>query len=179
MKQAYSFEWKRLGDLEKGRGNIGPEMPVSVYRLMQYTLMDELSDVYGGAQAHEIFRNAGLRAGRAFAENLLDRSLPFNEFIAQLQNTLREMKIGILRMEKSDMESLEFVLTVEEDLDCSGLPVSGQTVCWYDEGFIAGILSVYTQKDFVAVEVDCWATGGTVCRFNAYLEQSQKGIAAS
>jgi predicted hydrocarbon binding protein len=156
-----------------GRGNIGPEMSVSVYRLMQYALMDELNDVYGAAQAHALFRRAGLRAGRAFAENMLDRSLAFNEFIAQLQQALHEMKIGILRMEKSDLTLLEFVLTLEEDVSCSGLPISGQTVCWYDEGFIAGILGFYTQKNFVAVEVDCWATGGTVCRFNAYLEQAQ------
>jgi predicted hydrocarbon binding protein len=175
MDQIYSFEWRRLGDLMLGRGNIGPEMPVSVYRLMQYTLMDELNDVYGAAQAHELFRRAGLRAGKAFAENMLDRSLAFNEFIAQLQQRLHEMKIGILRMEKSDLVSLEFVLTMEEDVACSGLPISGQTVCWYDEGFIAGILGIYTQKNFVAVEVDCWATGGTVCRFNAYLEQAQQG----
>ncbi|MDR1574295.1 MAG: 4-vinyl reductase [Clostridiales Family XIII bacterium] len=179
MKQTHSFDWQRLGNLTKGRGNIGSEMPVSVYRLMQYTLMDELNDTYGAAQAHDVFRRAGSRAGRAFAENLLDRSLPFNEFLAQFQKTLREMKIGILRMEKSDLASLEFVLTIEEDLECSGLPVSGQTVCWYDEGFLAGVLGVYTQKDFVAVEVDCWATGGTVCRFNAYLEQAQQGASAS
>ncbi|MDR2295541.1 MAG: 4-vinyl reductase [Clostridiales Family XIII bacterium] len=147
-------------------------MPVSVYRLMQYTLMDELCDSYGEDRAHEIFRGAGLRAGRAFAENLLDNGLPFNEYIAALQKTLHDMKIGILRMEKANAESLEFVLTVEEDLDCSGLPVSGRTVCWYDEGFIAGIFGTYTKRDFVAVEVDCWATGGTVCRFNAYPARS-------
>jgi predicted hydrocarbon binding protein len=157
--------------LAVGRGNIGREMPVSVYRLMQYTLMDELCDSCGVERAHEIFRRAGLRAGKAFAENLLNNSLPFNAFVAEFQKTLHDMKIGILRMEKTDMESLEFVLTMEEDLDCSGLPVSGQTVCWYDEGFIAGVFGTYTKKDFVAVEVDCRATGGTVCRFNAYPEQ--------
>ncbi|MDR2354988.1 MAG: 4-vinyl reductase [Clostridiales Family XIII bacterium] len=171
MEQMRAFDWERLGNLTVGRGKIGQEMPVSVYRLMQYTLMDELCDSYGTEQAHEIFRRAGLRAGRAFTEKLLDNSLPFSAFIAELQKTLRELKIGILRMEKTDTESLEFVLTVEEDLDCSGLPVSGQTVCWYDEGFIAGVFGTYTKRDFVAVEVDCWATGGTVCRFNAYPEQ--------
>jgi predicted hydrocarbon binding protein len=171
MKQTQAFDWGRLGDLSMGRGNIGSEMPVSVYRLMQYTLMDELCDFYGETQAHELFRRAGLRAGSAFAENLLDCKRPFNEFVAELQKTLHEMKIGVLRMEKADTTALEFVLTVEEDLDCSGLPVSGHTVCWYDEGFIAGIFGVYTKRDFVAVEVDCWATGGTVCRFNAYPEK--------
>lgn len=47
------------------------------------------------------------------------------------------------------------------------LPVLGETVCNYDEGFISGILSLYSGKEYVAVETDCWATGGRVCRFQA------------
>jgi len=45
--------------------------------------------------------------------------------------------------------------------------VLGETVCNYDEGFISGILSLYSGKEYVAVETDCWATGGRVCRFQA------------
>ena len=55
----------------------------------------------------------------------------------------------------------------EEDLDCSSLPITGETVCNYDEGFLAGILKVYTKKEYVVTEVDCWATGSRVCRFEA------------
>ena len=62
--------------------------------------------------------------------------------------------------------------TVGEDLDCSGLPVTGETVCNYDEGFLAGILKVYTKKDYVVTEVDCWATGSRVCRFEANVKKT-------
>ena len=65
----------------------------------------------------------------------------------------------------------KFVLTVAEDADCSGLPVLGETVCNYDEGFIAGVLSTYTGRQYTAVEVDCWATGDRVCRFRAEVQQ--------
>ena len=67
----------------------------------------------------------------------------------------------------------DFTLTVEEDLDCSGLPVSGETVCDYDEGFIAGVLEAYTKKAFHVKEIDCWASGGRVCRFHATLEKGK------
>lgn len=60
---------------------------------------------------------------------------------------------------------MEFVLTVAEDLDCSGLPFVDQAVCTYDEGFITGILKVYTGKEFTVKEIDCWGTGDRVCRF--------------
>jgi predicted hydrocarbon binding protein len=90
--------------------------------------------------------------------------------VAHLQETLKAEKIGILRLEKADMENMSFVLTVSEDLDCSGLPIYGTTVCDYDEGFIAGILHAYTGQHFSAVEVDCWATGDRTCRFEVKKE---------
>ena len=77
-----------------------------------------------------------------------------SEFIVDLHEKLLELKIGVLRVEKSDTENLDFVVTVSEDLDCSGLPIKGITVCDYDEGFIEGIFNVYTGKKFVVKEVD-------------------------
>jgi predicted hydrocarbon binding protein len=68
-------------------------------------------------------------------------------------------------MEKLDNETGEIVLTVGEDLDCSGLPVTGETVCSYDEGFLAGVLEAYTGTAYNVREVDCWASGARVCRF--------------
>jgi uncharacterized protein len=50
----------------------------------------------------------------------------------------RGQAIGILRIEKADMEHMEFTVTVAEDLDCSGLPFTDEVLCKYDEGFIAG-----------------------------------------
>ncbi len=75
------------------------------------------------------------------------------------------MKIGILRIESADLANLQFTLTMSEDLDCSGLPLCGETVCDYDEGFIAGIFQQYTGLEFQVKEVDCWATGDRTCRF--------------
>ena len=89
----------------------------------------------------------------------------------ELQARLREFKIGVLRMEDVNEATGRMILTVSEDADCSGLPVLGETVCNYDEGFIAGILSAYTGKPYTAVEIDCWATGDRVCRFRAEAEQ--------
>jgi uncharacterized protein len=159
------FNWDKLGDLAEGRPNLGPDVAVSVYRLMQYTLRDILESRLGSASAREIFVDAGRLAGSEFCKNVLDTKLGFNEFIADLQAKLKSMNIGVLRVEKADLSKMEFVVTVSEDLDCSGLPLSGETVCDYDEGFIAGILDVYTSRPFTAKEIDCWATGDRTCRF--------------
>lgn len=159
------FRWESLGDIEKGRGYLGPEMPVLVYRLMQYTMLDELTRAYGSGPANEHFRRAGYLAGLEFARHALDLKAEFNAFVAGLQKTLKDLKIGILRMESFAEGSGEIELTVGEDLDCSGIPVTNETVCYYDEGFIAGILEAYTGKSYTVREIDCWANGDRVCRF--------------
>ena len=159
------FQWKDLGDMTGARPNLGIVMNVLVYRLMQYALKDVLAERYGADAAGEIVREAGQLAGEEFCRNMLDTGLAFNPFVALLQERLKSLGIGILRIEKADPVAMEFVLTVAEDLECSGLPVSGETVCEYDEGFISGIFSVYTGKPFSAREVDCWATGERTCRF--------------
>ncbi len=83
----------------------------------------------------------------------------------ELSKKLAEWKIGILEIEDIERETLEMTLTVSEDLDCSGLSKSDQTLCDYDEGFLAGILKAYTGKDFKVEEIACWALGDRVCRF--------------
>jgi predicted hydrocarbon binding protein len=161
------FAWKDLGDIEHGRPNLGLTVPVLAYRLLQYTLRDALITELGVDKANDIFIKAGRLAGAQFCENLLNRELVFNEFIAQLQQVLKEQVIGILRIEKADMENMRFTLVIAEDLDCSGLPFTDEVVCQYDEGFIAGIFEAYTGKPFSVKEIDCWASGERVCRFDA------------
>lgn len=160
-----SFSWDNLGNIKEGRGDLGEEMPVLVYRLMQYTMLDVLAKDYGLEKANDYLRAAGHLAGTEFARNTLDLNVDFDAFISNLQKTLQGLKIGILRMEDFNKDTGEIVLTVGQDLDCSGLPVTNETVCDYDEGFIAGILEQYTGKPYKVREIDCWASGDRVCRF--------------
>jgi predicted hydrocarbon binding protein len=162
----HEFSWDNLGDIKEGRGDLGEEMPVLVYRLMQYTMLDVLTKDFGADKANEYFRRAGFLAGTEFAKNALDLTVDFNTFVANLQSALQEMKIGILRMEAFDPDTGNIVLTVGQDLDCSGLPITNETVCNYDEGFISGILNAYTGNTYDVHEIDCWANGDRVCRFN-------------
>jgi len=166
-QENYRFEWKDIGDIVEGRPNLGQNTSVAAYRLMQFTLRNILIDELNVEETNEIFVKAGELAGSAFCRNLLDSSLDFNAFVADLQAKLKSLNMGILRIEEADLEQMTFTMTVSEDLDCSGLPTCGETVCHYDEGFIAGILETYTGKRFQAKEVDCWTSDGRVCRFVA------------
>ena len=165
----YNFKWENLGDLNLGRPNLGTNMHLAVYRLMQYTMRDVIEKHLGPEKTNELFVEVGYKAGTEFCKNALNCTLDFNAFVANLTETLEKFGIGVLRVEKADLEKMAFVLTVSEDLDCSGLPVSGVPVCDYDEGFIAGIMHSYTGKNFKVKEIDCWCTGDRTCRFTVDL----------
>ena len=171
QKKSHStFRWEDLGDIQEGRGTLGLEMPVLVYRLMQFTIYDIMNKKVGREQADDILYSAGHLAGSEFAKNALDLSLDLNNFVATLQESLASLKVGILRIESIDAEAKNIVLTVAEDLDCSGLPLTDEAVCIYDEGFIAGILETYTGTPYDVKEIDCWANGDRICRFRCNAE---------
>lgn len=165
-KDSYRFKWEDLGNINQGRPNLGPQTTVISYRLMQYSIWSILIKNFGQEKANELFYQAGFEAGEEFCKNVLDTYIELNEFLLNLQDALFKLGMGILKIEKADTQNMHFVLTVSEDLDCSGLPFTENTVCVYDEGFLAGIMKVYTSKDFLVKEVDCWATGDKTCRFD-------------
>lgn len=161
------FNWEVIRDSDDQRLHLGTDVPLTIYRAAMYSLHDELSDRLSNEAAQEILRNAGYRVGKTLAESELDLTAQPSAFIAQLQALLKDTRIGILRIEEADAESGKFVLAIDEDVDCSGLPLMEDSVCYYDEGFISGILEAYSGKPYNAKEVDCWTTGARVCRFVA------------
>jgi predicted hydrocarbon binding protein len=161
------FRWTMLGDIDTGRPNLGPSTDVSVYRLMQFTLRDVLIRNFGVEVADRMFYEAGWNAGQRFYENMITRRESFEAFMSELQRLLKDMRVGILRVETADLDTLEFTLTVAEDLDCSGLPICDEEICTYDEGFLSGLMLAHTGKEFSVKEVDCWCSGDRVCRYEA------------
>jgi predicted hydrocarbon binding protein len=167
VERKYAFRWELLGDLEKGRPYLGKSTRLEVYRLMQFTLRDVLEQHYGTEMTDEIFYQAGYMAGQAFYQHYIGEVNNLDSFVRRLQEVLREMSIGIFRVEKADLEEGELVVTLSEDLDCSGLPELDDEICVYDEGFISALIESFTGKPFQVKEIDCWCTGDRTCRFRA------------
>lgn len=164
-QRPFPFDWSLLGDIDTGREKLGDSMPVAVYRLFEYTMRDAVSARFGEVECVEVFRDAGRLAGEHFYKQFLSDATDKNDLFAKWQAAFSNMQIGIIRVESLE-ENGDAVITVSEDLDCSGLPVIGSTVCYYDEGFISGVMSTYSHMPYSAKEVDCWAKGDRVCRFN-------------
>ena len=146
---------------------IGDRINLIPYRMLQYTVRDVTEQKIGTEACNQLYYDAGEIAGVFFFDNFMEefKDLPLNGFVGELQRVLKNLGIGVLRIEKADIDNGEFTLTVSEDLDCSGLPDLGIEVCNYDEGFIAGIFYKFTGVLFKAKEIDCWCSGDRTCRF--------------
>lgn len=159
------FEWEDIGDIQEGRPTLGDTTSVTVYRLFQFSIRHVLEERYGVDETDALLRRAGRLAGKEFAANHLDRGKCAEDYLAEVVSKMEEMRVGVLRTEKADLARMEFVLTVSEDLDCSGVPITGRPICSFDEGFIAGIFERFSGRQFEVKEIDCWATGAKTCRF--------------
>ena len=168
-QRKYKFDWDNTvgADMKLARPSLGPTTRVEVYRLFQFTLRDVLEEKYGSETADQLFREAGIIAGKAFYEKFLSGAGSSSELAAKIQEAFNSMGIGIFRVEDAAGDNSRFIFTVEEDLDCSGLPDTADVVCVYDEGFIQGVLESFSGKGFSVREVDCWCTGARTCRFEA------------
>ncbi len=164
-ERRYEFSWDLLGDLELGRPNLGPSVGLEVYRLMQYSMRDVLEQRLGTEGADRVFFDSGKLAGMKLFENVIKGCDDLSQFVSAVQNALKELGIGIFRVERSEPDMGSFVFSVFEDADCSGLPDIDHTVCTYDEGFIAGLMEAFTGEEYDVKEVDCWCTGDRTCRF--------------
>jgi predicted hydrocarbon binding protein len=162
----YAFSWDTVGvDIAAVRPGLGASTRVEVYRLLQFTLRDVIEQQYGTEVADKLFFDAGVLAGRAFYERYCQGAANPADLLRIIQEQFRELGIGIVRFEKADTEAMQFQLTVDEDLDCSGFPDTSDHICIYDEGFIKGILDTYTGLNFAVSEIDCWCSGARTCRF--------------
>jgi len=161
----YAFDWSLIGDTESGRPNLGGTMDVATYRLMQFTLRDVLEARLGREETDKIFYEAGKLAGRGFFENYIAPVNSVEEFVSKTQQVLKEKLVGILRVEEAVLDQGRVVLTIDEDLDCSGLPELDYETCIYDEGFVAALFESFTGTGWLAKEIDCWCTGARTCRF--------------
>jgi uncharacterized protein len=168
-ERKYHFNWDNTvgADMKLARPSLGSGTRVEVYRLFQFTLRDVLEQHYGTEMADSLFREAGLMAGKAFFDKFLSDAKDVSKLVAKIQDSFNAFGIGIFRVENAAEDNSHFIFTVEEDLDCSGLPDTSDVVCVYDEGFIQGILESFSGMNFDVREIDCWCTGARTCRFEA------------
>ena len=156
-----------VGDLRKGRPTLGNMMRVSVYRLLVYSMKAVMTEDLGKEKTDELFYTAGKLAGRTIFGGILKDERKDFDLLEEIKDLLLRTRIGLFEVKQYDESTKTFLFVVNEDLDCSGMPIDGETKCAFDEGLISGILSDYYGIEFETKEIGCWATGEKSCIFRS------------
>ncbi|MDO8751109.1 MAG: 4-vinyl reductase [Dehalococcoidia bacterium] len=77
---------------------------------------------------------------------------------------MSNQKQGTLELVSTDVERVQFEMAFADCAECSGL-ATGSPICYFHAGLLAGILGGLLNRDLDAVELECVAKGGKVCRF--------------
>ncbi|MDR0586552.1 MAG: 4-vinyl reductase, partial [Treponema sp.] len=99
----YKFNWDTTvgADMQVARPSLGPNTRIEVYRLFQFTLRDVLEQHYGTEAADDLFREAGVMAGKAFFEKFLSGASDAASLAAKVQEAFTQLGIGIFRVESA------------------------------------------------------------------------------
>ena len=65
------------------------------------------------------------------------------------------------RIEELEYKSGKILFNVYNCFECSHLPDMGRTVCKLDEGFLSKICSERLKSQYLATELECFATGSS------------------
>lgn len=135
-----------------GRENLGDNLPVAVYRMLEYSLRNTLIEEYGKETQIKIFRKAGYQAGTFFAKNYLNCDLPLERFLGDLQTQMETMKIGVLRVEGVNSDDGTIMLTVSEDANMNHLTCQAKQVAAGDYSQHASYLGEFSEAFNTMIE---------------------------
>ncbi|MEO2117771.1 MAG: V4R domain-containing protein [Methanocaldococcus sp.] len=142
---ALKFSIKELSN--QNRTKLGREIDITLFRLVRFMDLER----YLGRGAHGVIYDCGRELGHAVNPKTVEDVVRFCE----------EYKIG--RVEIVNKEPLQ--IRVYECISCSGLPEVGETLCWFEGGFIAGCLEKILNKKVRVKETHCAGLGDDFCQF--------------
>jgi hypothetical protein len=116
-------------------------------------------------QDNGYFNKAGVSAGREFARNLLDITMGLDEYTDSLSNIMNDYNINDLRMEKFDLMTGDTTIAIEQDIDYNALPITDESLCDFNSGFITGILEMYTGRKYNVSEEKCTDNNNRIHRY--------------
>lgn len=164
MEKKISFEMKAIGDIS-ARKELGSITSVEMFRIVRTCLVDTIGITTGKEMANLAIYGSGKVAGHEIYQNFLKDAKDLDELVAKTTQLLKTLKIGLMRIDKADMEKGEFLITVDECVSCAGTPDIGEPICHFEGGVIAGILEDFTGKEVEAKEIKCWSMGHQTCQF--------------
>lgn len=135
------------------RGTLGPDIPLSVFRLLRLIGMNKILGESAGPTLYMLGKDIGNGLGLTTVDDF-----------AGLVQTLR---IGIPKVLKSSDDMV--VIRVLECMTCAGLPNIGEMFCNFESGLIAGALEKILKRPAKSVQTKSQSAGCDCCEFEVRL----------
>ena len=147
------------------RDQLGTNIPIDIFRVFRHFSQIYAEDLLGEHASNILFVNAGKELGRNVGKKIY--STDFSKYLKNVQKFVEDKKIGILKLVEATNEKLVFQL--DECITCSGMDSIGKRICFFEVGFVAGIVEEFLGKKVIAKETKCNANGEGICEVSVYL----------
>lgn len=138
---------------EPERPILGPEVPLTTFRLLRLVGMQEIL----GESTGPTLYMAGKTVGKQLAFPDVDSFLTF----------VRKQKIGVPELERVDNNNL--IVRMGECMTCTGLPDLGRFLCHFESGLIAGALESILGRRTKSTQTKGISCGDPYCQFEVFL----------
>ncbi len=134
-------------------------LPVDIFTAMEEMLEEQGLD----DKAEEYFEKLGNRCGRA----VVKRTGFTWESDEQMGGTLESLwaEVGIGRLRAKDVDQGGVAAEVTDSIESIALGNVGSPSCFFTRGYITGILSELSGRQFMTVEDQCVCEGRQKCVF--------------
>lgn len=152
-----------MGKIEEissiARPELGDSVPLFIFRAFRHFSADYVRKMLGRG-AGVVFQNSGLELGREAGQMLKKPTL--EEYLPEVVRFVRDLKIGLLKPHLINDKVIQ--LGLDECITCAGMPPGGERICFFEVGFVAGLVESFVDRRVRATETLCNYAGEPTCQ---------------
>lgn len=128
------------------------------------SIRDELQFIIGEKGANGLLFRSGIRCGKSIMRKVVIFNKMRNEPTKNISAIWREIGFGRLVLNK--LSDGEYVAIVMDSIEALAIGDIDKPSCNFTRGFLTGILTVLTKKEYYSIEEKCISKGDKFCTYH-------------
>lgn len=161
-----------LGDIIEGKENddisnrelLGGTVSIRLFQSLRLVGLGTAIENMVGDGAKALVYRAGQDLGMGLGgelEPIAKGSL--DDYVSLVQGAAKSLGIGLVVVEKVDLNSGELTLRVDECVSCAGIEGVSNPICNFEAGLVGGLIKAFVKGPVKAIETRCHACGDATC----------------
>jgi uncharacterized protein len=146
------------------REQLGPMVPIRLFQALRLVGMGTAIEGMVGDGAPALVYQSGQSLGLALGGALAPKAnKDLEAYVNLVHQACRGLSIGIVVVEKVDLDNGALTLRVDECVSCAGVHGAHHPICNFETGLVGGIIRAFVGVPVRAVETRCNAVGDSTC----------------